>query len=90
MYEGSENIEVGKIGPFNVTIGCISPDARDLLDTIMEHWEKHYSDLKEMFPDKAPDYYGFAYWLVRWSGLIQPASNKSLHVDRESAAVSDE
>ena len=76
MYEGSKNIEIGQIGPFNVTIEYISPDASVLLDTIMEHWEQHYLELKAMFPDREPDFYGFAYWLVRWSGLIQPAYNQ--------------
>jgi hypothetical protein len=57
-----------------IMIGCISPEARDLLDTIMEHWEKHYTELKTMHGDKyEPSFYGFAYWLVRWSGLIQPS-----------------
>lgn len=60
-----------------ITLGCISPEARELLDTIMEEWEKHYAGMKEMHGDDMPEttFYGFAYWLVRWSGLIQPANN---------------
>lgn len=59
-----------------ITLGCISPEARELLDTIMEEWEKHYAGMKEMHGDAMPEttFYGFAYWLVRWSGLIQPAN----------------
>lgn len=59
-----------------ITLGCISPEARDLLDTIMEEWEKHYAGMKEMHGAAMPEttFYGFAYWLVRWSGLIQPAN----------------
>ena len=76
MYQGSKNIEAGKIGPLNVTIGCISPEARDLLDIIMNEWEKHNKERLKLFPRKRASIYGFAYWLVRWSGLIQPASNK--------------
>jgi hypothetical protein len=61
----------------NISIGCISPEARDLLDRIMEEWEKHYSELKKVYEqvgrNEEPGYYAFAYWLVRWSGLIQPS-----------------
>lgn len=58
-----------------ITLGCISPEARELLDTIMEAWGEHYVGMKEMHKDAMPEttFYGFAYWLVRWSGLIQPA-----------------
>ena len=58
-----------------ITLGCISPEARELLDTIMEAWGKHYAGMKEMHGDAMPEttFYGFAYWLGRWSGLIQPA-----------------
>lgn len=55
-----------------ITLGCISPEARDLLDTIMEQWEAHYKTVKT--DTYEPTFYGFAYWLVRWSGLIQPAN----------------
>lgn len=62
----------------NITIGCISPESRDLLETIMEHWEAHYKQLKgNNGEDYEPTYYGFAYWLVRWSGLIQPTNSKT-------------
>ncbi len=61
-----------QIGP--VMLGCISPEARVLLDCIMEEWEKHEADLKKLMGDKyEPSHYGFAYWLVRWSGLVKPA-----------------
>ena len=55
-----------------IALGCISPEARDLLDTIMEKWEDHYKTVKT--DTYEPTHYGFAYWLVRWSGLIQPAA----------------
>lgn len=66
-FEGSKNIEVG-----NVSIGAISPEARDLLDTIMKEWEKFNAERLKLFPGKRATVYGFAYWLVRWSGLIKP------------------
>jgi len=58
-----------------ITIGCISPEARDLLDTVMEEWAKHIEDEHKMLPaDKvdSADHYRFAYWLIRWSGLVRP------------------
>ena len=68
--EGSRNIQVTP----NITLGCISPEARDLLDTIVAEYQKHYDgmvamNLKGTHPD---DVYGAFYWLVRWSGLVQP------------------
>jgi hypothetical protein len=60
-----------------VTLGCISPEARDLLDTVMDEWEKHVIEAKKIHGEKyKPEYYGFAYWLIRWSGLIQPAQKQ--------------
>jgi hypothetical protein len=63
-----------------ITLGCISPEARDLLDTIMEQWEQHIEEVKKHSPDYEPTPYGMAYWLVRWSGLVQPA--KASEADR--------
>jgi len=57
-----------------ITIGCITPEARDLLQNIMDEWEKHLKELKKVHgKNYEPEYYGFAYWLVRWSGLVQPS-----------------
>lgn len=56
-----------------IASGCISPEASELLDEIMDAWNEHLVKLREiMGPEYEPTYYGFAYWLVRWSGLIQP------------------
>ena len=69
-YKGSRFVKTK-----NITIGCISSEARDLLTTIMDEWEKHLEELKKMKGKKyKPSYYGFAYWLVRWSGLVRPIS----------------
>lgn len=66
-------VEIGGTAGCTVTLCCISEEARTLLDRIMEEWEGHYKKLKESFPKNEPGYYGFAYWLVRYSGLIEPA-----------------
>lgn len=60
-----------RVGP--VALCCISPEARDLLGRIMDEWREHWKVLPEdhRVPDP-DDVYGFAYWLVRWSGLVQP------------------
>lgn len=54
------------VGP--VTLGCISPAARDLLDVVMDAWEEFQKGLS---PNHEQTIYGFAYWLIRWSGLVQ-------------------
>lgn len=60
------------VGP--VTLMCITEDARDLLDKIMTAWKLHYAGLKESHgADYEPGFYGFAYWLCRWSELVAPA-----------------
>lgn len=65
-----------------ISVGCISPEARDLLDRVTEAWNKH----KMTLPDKATlgdetwnpreSIHGFAYWLIRWSGLVEPSATK--------------
>lgn len=66
-----------------ITLACISPDARDLLDRIMKAWEEHKNTLPETMTignetwNPRESVYGFAYWLVRWSGLVQPNGEKS-------------
>ena len=65
-----------------IIIAHISGEARDLLDRIMEAWEQHknglptYASLGDLEWNPQESIYGFAYWLVRWSGLIQPTERK--------------
>lgn len=69
-FEGSRFVEVNP----NVMLGCISQDARQLLDVVMAEWEIHYGNLKQIHGENyEPGNYGFAYWLIRWSGLIEPS-----------------
>lgn len=78
---GNSVVRVGPIG-----IGAIAPDARDLLDRIMAAWEP---DLASMVANNPPDWepstYGAFYWLVRWSGLIDPTAA----MDRLDALVGE-
>ncbi len=58
----------------SVTLGCISTEARDLLGRVMKAWEPHLAALKKSNgQDYEPEYYGFAYWLIRRSGLVAPS-----------------
>ena len=60
-----------------VTLYCIAPEARDLLDRAMEEWDKHKASLPESLTidgetwNPQESVYGFAYWLIRWSGLVK-------------------
>ncbi len=72
-FRGSSFI---KVNP-KITLSCISPEANKLLEDIMQEWEIHLNELKSTWgKDYEPSYYGFAYWLVRWSELIQPKQRK--------------
>jgi len=52
-----------------VMVGCMSSEARDLLDDVMGAYRAHYNpETHKTAPD---DVYQFAYWLIRWSGLVK-------------------
>jgi len=72
-YKGSNFVHVGR----GITLGCITPEARELLDTIVEAHKKHYDSMieKVLECETPDDAYGAFYWLVRWSGLVQLANN---------------
>lgn len=55
----------------NISVNYFSEEGRNLLDRIMIDWEEHLKGIKESVPHYEPSFYGFAYWLVRWSGLIE-------------------
>lgn len=62
-----------------VMLACISPEAEGLLDRTMEAWKTHKAKLPETITvgsetwNPRESVYGFAYWLIRWSGLVKPA-----------------
>jgi hypothetical protein len=57
-----------------VTLTCISPEARDLLDLVMAEWYKYLTVFKQTNgQDCEPSQYGFTYWLIRYSGLVEPS-----------------
>ena len=67
----------------NIILSCITPEARDLLDRIMSAWVEHETGMTEYAKQRGVHYgeishYGFAYWLVRYSGLIEPSKQDAL------------
>lgn len=65
-----------------ISIGCISPEARLLLERAWEGWEQHRKGLPESMSDfeggtynPRESVYGCLYWLIRWSGLVRPADD---------------
>lgn len=62
-----------RVGP--VTICCMKLEYRDCLDRAMDEWKKHRAELPKKIGKKryVPGIYGFAYWLIRWSGIVKPA-----------------
>lgn len=72
-FSGTRLTSLSNEAGMKIAIGCISPEASELLDKSMEEWEKHFAKRKENNPKDEPSIYGFAYWLIRWSGLVRPA-----------------
>ena len=68
-----DGTSVHQIG--NISICCMKPEYRDCLENAMEEWNKHKKQLPKMLGTKRyrPGVYAFAYWLIRWSGLVKPA-----------------
>lgn len=54
----------------NVSIGCMLPEARELLDVAMERYKEHRANVEKSGYVSDDQVYSFAYWLFRWSGLI--------------------
>ncbi len=66
---GSQQRDIGSIDGVRIAIGCMDPSARDLLDRAMEQWGDHRKSLPAEYQESV---YSFAYWLFRWSGLVNP------------------
>ena len=58
-----------------ITLCCMKSEYRDCLDRAMDEWEKHKQNLPKMMGGKkyVPGIYAFAYWLIRYSGIVTPA-----------------
>lgn len=69
----SKTVKIGR-----VTLNCMKPEDRDCLDRAMAEWKAHKKQLPKKIGDKryVPGIYGFAYWLIRWSGLVQPTDKR--------------
>jgi len=72
VFSGSRVVSVNQ----HIQIGCMSVEARELLDIAIEKWQEHVAGIKEWKPDYEESVYSFAYWLFRWSGLVQPAKRE--------------
>lgn len=53
----------------HVTTMCMSVEGRDLLDTAIAQWVEFKGPTEE----QETAAYSFAYWLIRYSGLVMPA-----------------
>ena len=53
-----------------IRIACMAPEARECLDVAIEQWNAHLAQRSR--PPEDP-VYSFAYWLLRYSGLVVPA-----------------
>jgi len=69
--------QITPLGNTGISIGCMKRDYRDCLDKSMEEWKKHKKTLPKKVLGKQyrSGVYAFAYWLIRWSGLVKPAEN---------------
>ena len=67
---------VRKVGP--VLLCCMKPDYRDCLEMAMAEWIEHKKKLPKSMGGKRyrPGIYAFAYWLIRWSGLVVPTPKR--------------
>lgn len=64
---------VKQCGP--VAICCMKTDYAECLDGAMAAWRKHWENLPINHRPKDPDdVYGFAYWLIRYSGFVVPVA----------------
>lgn len=54
-----------------VAIACMAPEARDLMDNIIDAYKEHYD--AKMHSSSPEQVYQFTYWLCRYSGLVRPA-----------------
>lgn len=67
---------VKQCGP--VAICCIKPEYSECIDNVMAAYRVHWEGLPINHRPKDPDdVYGFAYWLIRYSGFVVPATKES-------------
>ena len=55
----------------NIKLVSISPEAHNLLELALDGWDEHRQGLPQEYQNSV---YSFAYWLFRYSGLVEPAS----------------
>ena len=56
-----------------VTLSCMEPTARDVMELALTGWAEHLPKMRETLGRDPDDVVrSFAYWLFRWSGLVNP------------------
>jgi hypothetical protein len=67
-----------RVGP--ITLGCITIEARDLIDEAYAAWVMHREDMRIKQPRHhiSDEAYAVLYWLIRWSGLVNPAARQDI------------
>lgn len=68
------NHSMRKVAP-GVTLNCMAPKARDLMERALEEYQKHCRGIRSWKPNHRGSVYSFAYWLFRWSGLVDVKGN---------------
>lgn len=63
------NHDLKEIAP-GVSLACMSTKARDLMDQALDGYEAHCKRMREWKPKHRSTIYSFAYWLFRWSGIV--------------------
>jgi len=76
-----EGMNYKQVEGANIVLTCITSEARDLLEKIMAAWAEHEAGMRDNARQRGVElgeisHYGFAYWLVRYSGLIEPSKSE--------------
>lgn len=71
-----ENMSGNTIIPITEGVSMMRFEYRDFMDKALELWEKNKKEVEKIAKIQDP-VYSFAYWLFRYSGLIQPIEQVS-------------
>jgi hypothetical protein len=54
-----------------VVLACMDPAARDVMEEALMRYEAHVKSIRTWKKGHRGSVYSFAYWLFRYSGLVQ-------------------